>query len=138
MKADLSVYRYCGKDVKEDPRRLDSYRKQVVEGLGFGEGQSRSGLNSVGMAACREVLWRKAAAFWIDSEDNPRTALRYLLHDTTPTGPPCRTPPHRLKGEEADWVDQQLQKEVESGQLIRGNSVWASPPFATKAIAEHR
>jgi hypothetical protein len=59
-------------------------------------------------------------------------------HDTIPTGPPCRTPPHRLKGEEADWVDEQLQKDVISGQLIRGNSEWASPPFATKDFAEHR
>ena len=88
------------------------------------------------MEACREVLMRKASAFWL--EDTPRTALRYLLHDTIPTGPPCRTPPHRLKGEEAEWVDEQLQKEVQTGQLIRGNSEWASPPFATKAFAEHR
>ena len=57
-------------------------------------------------AAIREVLTRKAAAFWV--EDTPRTTLRHLLHDTIPTGPPCRTPPHNLKGEEAEWVDQQL------------------------------
>ena len=44
----------------------------------------------------------------------------------------------RLKGEEADWVDEQLQAEVDSGQLARGNSEWASPPFATKQFAEHR
>ena len=43
----------------------------------------------------------------------------------------------RLKGEEADWVDEQLQKDVQSGQLIRGNSDWASPPFATKEFAAH-
>ena len=49
-----------------------------------------------------------------------------------------RTPPHRLKGEEAEWVDQQLQSEVESGQLERGSSEWASPPFATKAFGDHR
>ena len=60
------------------------------------------------------------------------------MHDTIPTGPPVRTPPHHLKGEEADWVDAQLQSEVESGQLIRGNSEWASPPFATKEFAKHR
>ena len=138
IKADLSVYRYCGKQVTEDPRRSDAYRKKVVDGLGFGEGQLKPGLTETDMAACREVLWRKAAAFWVDEEDSPRTALRYLLHDAIPTGPPCRTPPHRLKGEEADWVDEQLQKEVISGQLVRGNSEWASPPFATKAFAEHR
>ena len=27
----------------------------------------------------REVLWRKAGAFWV--ADSPRTALKYLLHD---------------------------------------------------------
>ena len=138
IKADLSVYRYSGKDVKTDPRRTKEYNDRVVEALGFGPGKTRDGLTEVDMAACREVLSRKAGAFWLEGEDDPRTALRYLLHDTIPTGPPCRTPPHRLKGEEADWVDEQLQKDVVSGQLIRGNSEWASPPFATKAFAEHR
>ncbi len=60
------------------------------------------------------------------------------MHDTIPTGAPVRTPPHHLRGEEAQWVDEQLQKEVESGQLERGNSEWASPPFATKDAAAHK
>ena len=60
------------------------------------------------------------------------------MHDTIPTGPPVRTPPHNLKGEEAEWVDKQLQSEVETGQLERGNSEWASPPFATKDFAAHK
>merc|ERR1711884_708076 len=94
------------------------------------------GLSPEDIAALREVISRKAGAFWI--EGTPRTTLRYLLHDTIPTGPPCRTPPHRLKGEEAEWVDAQLQADVQRGQLIRGNSEWASPLFATKAFAEHR
>ena len=135
----MSVYRYSGADMPkdgQDPRRTDEYRQKVIDGLGFGKDATRKGLTEEDMAACREVLWRKAGAFWI--EGHARTALRYLLHDTIPTGPPCRTPPHRLKGEEADWVDEQLQKEVLDGQLIRGNSEWASPPFATKAFAEHR
>ena len=136
VNADLSVYRYCGVEIKEDPRRTPEYKAKVVDGLGFGKGKTRPGLTEADMEACREVLGRKASAFWV--EGTPRTALRYLLHDTIPTGPPCRTPPHRLKGEEAEWVDEQLQSEVISGQLIRGNSEWASPPFATKAFAEHR
>ena len=137
IEPDLSVYRYStAKDVKEDPRRTDEYREAVLRGLGFAPDQTKPDLTVHDMAACREVLWRNAGAFWI--EDTPRTALRYLQHDTIPTGPPVRTPPHRLKGEEADWVDSQLQKEVISGQLIRGNSEWASPPFATKSFAEHR
>ena len=134
IKADLSVYRYSGKDVKTDPRRTKEYRDRVVEALGFGPGKTREGLTETDMAACREVLSRKAGAFWLEGEDDPRTALRYLLHDTIPTGPPCRTPPHRLKGEEADWVDEQLQKDVISGQLIRGNHEWASPPLAVRAF----
>ena len=60
------------------------------------------------------------------------------MHDIIPTGPPVRTPPHHLKGEEAQWVDEQLQKEVETGQLERGHSEWASPPFATKEFAAHK
>ena len=134
--ADLSVYRYAGVDIQTDPRRTAEYRQRVVKELGFAEGQVKPGLTEADMAACREVLSRKAGAFWIEGE--ARTALRFLLHDTIPTGPPCRTPPHRLKGEEADWVDEQLQQDVIQGQLIRGNSEWASPPFATKAFAEHR
>ena len=33
IKADLSVYRYSGKDVKEDPRRSSEYKAQVLDGL---------------------------------------------------------------------------------------------------------
>ena len=62
------------------------------------------------LAAVREVVYRKAAAFWI--EGTPRTTLKHLLHDTIPTGPPVRTPPHHLRGEEADWVDSQLQSHL--------------------------
>ena len=135
VKPDLSVYKCSGKDVKTDPRRTEEYRDKVVEGLGFKLGEARPGLTQHDVAAIIEVLRRKAGAFWIEGE--PRTALKYILHDTIPTGPPCRTPPHRLKGEEADWVDEQLQKDVIRGQLVRGNSEWASPPFATKDFAEH-
>ncbi|MBP51092.1 MAG: hypothetical protein CMA68_03335, partial [Euryarchaeota archaeon] len=140
ISSDLSVYQYCGQydEILKsgDPRRNDAYRKKVIEGLGFGEGKKKDDLTEADMVLMREVLSRKAAAFWLEGE--PRTALRYLQHDTIPTGPPCRTPPHRLKGEEADFVDAELQKDVQQGQLIRGNSEWASPPFATKAFAEHR
>ena len=136
--ADLEVYKYCGTRVDKDPRRNDEYRKQVIDGLGFGEDWEKRAphLTKEDVELLRDVLLRKAAAFWV--EDTPRTTLKYLLHDCIPTGPPARTPPHKLQGEEADWVDSQLQKEVETGQLVRGNSEWGSPPFATKAFAEHR
>ena len=60
------------------------------------------------------------------------------MHDARPTGPPVRAPPHNLKAEEADFVDDQLKKEVASEQLGRGNSPWASPPFCTNDFAAHR
>eukprot|EP00435_Cladocopium_sp_Y103_P036731 s3758_g9.t1 len=37
VKSDLAVYRLSGEKVDQDPRREESYRKAVVEGLGFGE-----------------------------------------------------------------------------------------------------
>ena len=42
IKADLSVYRYSGKEVKTDPRRTPEYRKRVVEALGFGPGKPKT------------------------------------------------------------------------------------------------
>ena len=136
VRADISVYKHTGRSVTEDPRITEEYRQKVVEGLGYGKDCKHEWLTKADIVAVREVLHRKAAAFWIEGTD--RTTLRHLLHDTIPTGPPCRTPPHRLRGEEADWVDEQLQNEVLTGQLERGNSEWASPPFATKEFAVHR
>ena len=75
-------------------RMHEDYKDQVVKGLGYAEGAEREDMTAADVAAVREVLLRKAGAFWV--EGTPRTALRYLLHDTIPTGPPCRTPPHRL------------------------------------------
>ena len=102
----------------------------------IGPSVSVDALLSADFAAVAEVIGRKVSAFWL--EGTPRTTLPCLMHDTIPTGPPVRTPPHHLKGEEAEWVDKQLQAEVKSGQLERGNSERASPPFATKEFAEHR
>ncbi len=42
--ADLSVYRYCGRKVVEDPRRTKEYRERVLKELGFGPGSKRPGL----------------------------------------------------------------------------------------------
>ena len=134
--ADLEVYRFCGQKVEKDPRRNDEYRQKVLEVLKLSKYGDRTELTAAEYAAIKEVISRKIAAFWI--EGTPRTTLRHLMHDTIPTGPPVRTPPHNLKGEEAEWVDKQLQSEVETGQLERGNSEWASPPFATKDFAAHK
>ena len=37
VKADLEVYRLSGETVLEDPRRKETYRQAVLEGLSFGE-----------------------------------------------------------------------------------------------------
>jgi hypothetical protein len=137
--ADLDVYRLCGEVVKDDPRRTAEYQRQVVEGLGFGADwkEKRPSMTEADVSACREVLTRKAAGFWV--EGSPRTTLRFVKHDTITTGPPVCTPPHNLGHEAAQWVDEKLEAEVARGQLIRGNSAWGSPPFPTKESAgEHQ
>ena len=64
-KADLSVYRYSGEEITEDPRSADKYRDQDVEELGFGEDWKtrHPDLTEADAAAAREVLRRKAGAF---------------------------------------------------------------------------
>ncbi len=58
------------------------------------------------LAVVKEIVLRKAAAFW--APGTPRTTVLHFEHDTIPTGPPCRLPPHNLKGENAQWVDDKL------------------------------
>jgi len=136
VQVDLSVYDYSGEEVKEDPRRTEEYRQRVVAGLGFDDPAKRPDLSAADVAVVAEVLRRKAGAFWL--EGSPRTTVRFVQHDTVPTGPPVRVPPHNLKGEAAQWIDDKLEEEVRRGQLERGNSPWGSPPFPTKEFAEHR
>jgi len=138
VKVDLEVYRHAGQEVKEDPRGSEDYRQRVVDGLGFGGdvGVRHPELSKADIEAAREVLMRKATAFWL--EGSPRTTVRFVEHDTVPTGPPIKVPPHNLKGEAAEWVDAKLQEEVARGQLERGSSPWGSPPFPTKEFAGHR
>ena len=82
--ANLDVYRFSGQAVvKEDPSRNDKYRAQVVDELGFGKESSRTDMTADDRAMLADVLWTKAAAFWV--EDTPRTVLRHLMHDTIPT-----------------------------------------------------
>ena len=138
VKADLGVYRLSGQEVVSDPRRTEQYRQQVVTGLGFGAdaGEKRPEMNLDDLAACREVLARKAGGFWV--EGSPRTTVRNVMHDCIPIGPPVSQQPHNLKGEAAAWVDEKLEEEVQRGQLIRGSSAWGSPPFPTKEAPAHK
>ena len=95
VKSDMDVYRHSGETVKEDPRRTPEYQQQVVDGLGLTT-EAKPHLSQQDLYAVIEMVKRKAAAFWI--EGTPRTTVRYFQHDTIPTGPPCRLPPHNLKG----------------------------------------
>ena len=109
--ADLSVYAYSGQKVTKDPRTTEEYKTQVIADLGFDEAtwkEKHPELTHEEVLAAREVFWRKAAAFWVDG--TPRTTVRFVLHDTVPTGPPVRLPPHNLKGEAAEWVDGKLEE----------------------------
>ena len=85
----MSVYRYCGEKVLVDPRLSEDYKQKVLAGLQYGEKDVHEHLTAADTAAVKEVLHRKAAAFWI--EGTPRTVLRHMLHDAIPTGPPVRT-----------------------------------------------
>ena len=71
--------------------------------------------------AVAAVLREKAAAFWL--EKTQRTVLLHLKHDTVPTGPPVRTPPHHLKGEEAMTSFKQKSKRVNSKEDIQNGLV---------------
>ena len=90
---NLDVYKHSGVPVREDPRRGAEYRQEVLEALGFGPKtrEDKGHLSEADVRAAREVLGRKAAAFWL--EGTPRTTVRFVQHDTVPTGPPVRVPP---------------------------------------------
>jgi hypothetical protein len=74
VKADLEVYRLSGETVSSDPRRTPEYREKVLEGLGLGKEwrEKHPALTEADVAARREVLSRKAAAFWLEgTHDSP-------------------------------------------------------------------
>ncbi len=102
--ADLEVYKYSDQKVSKDPRRSAEYRSKVIDELKFGKDADdkephRRQLSAADKALCVDVFTRKAAAFHL--EGTPRTIVRKVLHDCIPTGPPVRTPPHNLKGVDA-------------------------------------
>ena len=137
VQAPLEVYRHSGADIQEDPRRTAEYKQAVVDGLRLNPvGPEYAHLTKDDLRAIEEMVRRKAAAFWVPG--TPRTTVLHFEHDTIPTGPPCRLPPHNLKGADAQWVDDRIQEEVTRGQCVRGNSPWGSPAFPTKEFAEHR
>jgi hypothetical protein len=85
------------------------------------------------IAACRDLVWRKAGAFWLEGE--ARTTVRGFLHHVIVKGGcgPVRQPPHRLKGQDLEFVEESLAADVKRGQLTRGRSEWGSPAFPTKS-----
>ena len=63
-------------------------------------------------------------------DENGGAGKHFILnkhHEDDARQPPGPEPP-----------DEQLQAEVEVGQMDRGNSEWGSPPFPTRAFEEHR
>ena len=77
--ANLDVYKFSGQAViTEDPRRSQEYRQTILKELGFGPDCTRKDLTPEDLAAIRNVISEKAAAFW--SEGTPRTVLRHLKH----------------------------------------------------------
>ena len=107
-----------------------------VFGFGSKVAECHSHLSSADIEVCREVISRKASAFWVDG--SARTTVRGVAHDVVPTGPPVSSQPMHLKGESAEWVDKKLEEEVHRGQLVRGTSPWGSAPFPTKEAPEHK
>ena len=89
VRVDLSVYDHSGVQVKEDPRLTPEYKAKVVEGLGFASEWAvrHPELTEADVQATRETLARKAGAFWL--EGSPRTTVRFVQHDTIPTGRAC-------------------------------------------------
>ena len=66
----MGVYRFCGADLKEDPRRTKEYVDKVMKEVKLEE---RDDLLPADKAVIKEVITRKASAFWV--EDTPRTTL---------------------------------------------------------------
>ncbi|CAK9020527.1 Uncharacterized protein SCF082_LOCUS14946 [Durusdinium trenchii] len=120
--SDLSAFRFSGELPMADPRRTAECREAVVAGLGF----ARDGPGSR----------RKAAAFWVPG--TLRTTVQHVQRDTIPTGPPVKTPPHRLSPEAAEWIDKKIEEEIARGQRVRENSAWGSPPFPTRDSPAHK
>ena len=130
----MEVYAFAGEDVKTDPRRCDAYRDQVVQGVGLGVPEKWAHLSKPDHQALTHWVRRKAGAFWV--KDSPRTTVRGILHDCLTRGPPVRGPPIRLKGADLQDVEDGILKDLERGQLVRGNSPWGSWAFPVRATGK--
>ena len=99
-------------------RRTPEYRTTILSALQLADPAAAAtrypDLGPADLAALRETVIRCAAAFWV--EGTPRTTVRHMAHDTIPTGPPVRTPPHRLSGTDAQWIED---------QIIKGSATWS-------------
>ncbi|CAE7222588.1 pol [Symbiodinium necroappetens] len=86
IRAPLEVYRFGGVQLTEHPRRTEEYGAKVVDGCDLKH------LKVEEAAAVREVLSRKAGAFWLPG--SPRTTILHMQHDIVPSRSPVKTPPH--------------------------------------------
>ena len=80
VKAPLDVYRFSGVQLSEDPRRTEAYRAQVLAGCDLKH------LKPEEVEAVKEVLARKAGAFWVPG--TPRTTILHTQHDVVPSAWP--------------------------------------------------
>ena len=51
IRANIDVYRCSGESVTDDPRTTPEYRKDVLDGLGFGKDSTRKDLSDADIAA---------------------------------------------------------------------------------------
>ena len=116
-------------------RRTAEYAQELLVSLKLDDGQidgTHPDLTADDKRAIQDLVRRKAAAFWLAG--TPTTVIRHVYHDTVPTGPPVRVPPHRLSPEDQSFTEEQIAAEVQRGQLVRGTSPWGSPAFPTKDV----
>ena len=102
-----SCYRYTA-DLKTNPRRTSEYAQRVISAVGLqAGGTGYDHLSEVERGLLRDLVGRKAEAFWI--EDTPRTVMRGFKHDAVTSGLPVRGHPIRLRGPEAQFVREDLE-----------------------------
>ena len=117
----------------EDPeaaaatRTSEEYVRQVLDAVELSDGREGRGYNHLSpieIAALRDVVSRKSAAFWL--KETPRSVMRGFRYDVITTGLPDRGRPFRLKGAEAELVRQELEDNVAQVLYSRGMSAWGS------------
>jgi hypothetical protein len=139
VRTPAACFRFTGEpEAASTQRRSAEYAEKILTTVGLsGAAAGYQHLSPDELAALREVIQRKAPAFWIDGM--PRCVMRGFKHDVLTTGLPVRGRPIRLKGPEAEFVREELEANVTQGLYTRGMSPWGSWAFPTKvSVAQRR